>query len=134
MTEVTNLRLYIMRGTYLLMFVGLAFAVWPGIIQHALRGDPAPGATHSLLAAVGALAILGIRYPLQMLPLMLFELLWKSIWMIAVALPLWSVNQIDASTMSNIYDCLMGLVIFPLVIPWPYVLANYPQRPSDRWM
>jgi hypothetical protein len=29
--------------------------------------------------------------------------------------------------------CLMGVVLFPLVIPWGYVLANYVKAPADRW-
>jgi hypothetical protein len=27
----------------------------------------------------------------------------------------------------------MGLVIFPLVIPWGYVLRHYLLTPGDRW-
>lgn len=133
MTEVSTFRLYLLRATYLLILVGLGFTIWPGIIQHAIAGDPTPGATSSLLAAVSVLAVLGIRYPLQMLPLLLFELLWKSIWLIAVALPLWSANQIDADTWESVNACLMGLIIFPIVIPWPYVLANYVSKSGDRW-
>jgi hypothetical protein len=132
MTEVSTFRLYLMRATYLLMLVGLGITIWPGIIHHAIAGDPKPGATSSLLAAVSVLAIFGIRYPLQMLPVLLFELIWKSIWLIAVALPLWSANQIDADTWENVSDCLMGLIIFPIVIPWPYVFAHYVNKTGDR--
>ncbi len=133
MNEVSTLRLYLMRATYLLIVVGLGTTIWPGIIQRAIGGDPTSGATPSLLAAVSVLAALGIRYPLQMLPVLLFELIWKSIWLIAVALPLWSAQQLDANTMETVYACLMGWVIFPLVIPWPYVIANYVKKKGDRW-
>ena len=133
MTEVSTFRLYLLRATYLLILVGLGFTIWPGIILHAITGDPTPRATSSLLAAVSVLAVLGIRYPLQMLPLLLFELVWKSIWLIAVALPLWSANQMDADTLETVYACLMGWVIFPIIIPWPYVLANYVKKAGDRW-
>ncbi len=132
MTEVSTFRLYLMRATYLLIFVGLGFTIWPGIIHHAIAGDPTPRATTSLLAAVSVLAVLGIRYPLQMLPLLFFELIWKSIWLIAVAFPLWSTHQIDAETWETVKACLMGWVIFPIVIPWPHVLANYVKKPGDR--
>jgi hypothetical protein len=43
-----------------------------------------------LLTAVVVAATVG--------PILLFEIVWKSIWLIAVALPLWSANQIDAGT------------------------------------
>jgi hypothetical protein len=67
-----------------------------------------------------------------MLPLLLFELVWKSIWLLVVALPLWSVGQMDAGTSETATACLMG-VIFLVVIPWPYVFANYVLKPGDRW-
>ena len=133
MTEVSTFRLYLMRATYLLMSVGLGITIWPGIIQHAKEVELMDGVGSSLLAAVSVLAVLGIRYPLQMLPLLLFELVWKSIWLIAFALPLWSANQIDAGTRETAVACLMGIVIFPIVIPWPYVFANFVKKAGDRW-
>ena len=58
--------------------------------------------------------------------------LWKTIWLIAVALPLWSANQIDARTWSTVMDCLLAVILVPL-IPWRYVIANYIRKPGDRW-
>ena len=78
MSQVSTFRLYVLRATYLVMFVGLAIYVWPGIIHHAELGA-SQSAVRSILGAVGLLALLGVRYPLQMLPLMFFELVWKSI-------------------------------------------------------
>ncbi len=131
--EISTFRLYLMRAAYLLILVGLGFTVWPGVIHHAKTGDLMDGVASSLLAAVSVLAALGIRYPLKMLPLLLFELIWKSIWLIAFALPLWSAHQIDPDTWETIKACGMGIVIFPIVIPWPYVLAHYVKKRGDRW-
>jgi hypothetical protein len=86
-----------------------------------------------LLGGVSILAAWGIRYPLQMLPVLLFELIWKSLWLISVALPLWSAGQMDARTWSTIIDCLVGVAIMPIVIPWGYVISNYVRRPGDPW-
>jgi hypothetical protein len=133
MSDVSTFRLYLMRATYLLIAVGLGFTIWPGIIHHAKAVELMDGVVSSLLAAVSVLAALGIRYPLKMLPVLLFELVWKSIWLIAFALPLWSAHQIDAETGESVKACLMGIVICPIAIPWPYVLANYLKTPGDRW-
>ncbi len=133
MTDVSTFRLNLMRATYLLIVVGLGLTMWPGIIQHAIIGDPKPGVASSFFVTVSILAIVGIRYPIQMLPLLFFELTWKSIWLIAVALPLWSGNNIDAQTWETVKANLMGVIIFPIVIPWPYVYANYIKKPGDRW-
>jgi hypothetical protein len=91
------------------------------------------GVVSSLLGAVSILAVLGLRHPLQMLPRLLFELVWKAIWLIAVAAPLWLADAIDARTAATVRDCLLGVVIFPLAIPWPYVFANYLKKSGERW-
>ena len=128
--EVSLTRLYMLRATYLLIVVGLGSEIWPQIFDHPLSMHRA---TSSLLAGVSAMAVLGLRYPLRMLPLLLFELFWKSTWLLAIALPLWRVGQIDADTMESVKACLMGVVIFPIVIPWSYVFANYVKAEGDRW-
>ncbi len=131
--EVSTLRLYLMRGLYLLIAVGLGSMIWPGIIHHAKPWGHMQGVANAFMAALSVLALVGVRYPLQMLPLLLFELLWKVIWLLAVALPLWSANQLDPNTSQSITDCLVGIVICPLVIPWGYVLTNYVRKRGDRW-
>jgi hypothetical protein len=133
MREVSILRLYLLRATYLLIVVGLGFQIWPGILRPPRDLEHTRGVVRSLLAAVSLLAALGIRYPLKMLPLLLFELVWKSIWVLAIGLPLWSASQFDAATRETWNACLMGLVLFPLVIPWGYVLTNYMRQQGDEW-
>lgn len=133
MQEVSTFRLYLLRATYLLLIVGLGFQIWPGILNPPRDLEHMRGAVRSLLAAVSLLAILGLRYPLKMLPLLFFELVWKSIWVVAIGLPLWFAGRLDPATRETWNACLMGLVLFPLVIPWRYVLDNYVKAPSDRW-
>ena len=132
MTEVSLIRLYVLRAGYLLIAVGLAATVWPIVINHSPQWPLMNSVACSLLAAVSVLAAVGIRYPLQMLPVLLFEIVWKSIWLIAVALPLWSANQIDARTWETVSDCLVGAILIPL-IPWRYVISQYVTKPGDRW-
>ena len=133
MTHVSLLRLYVLRATYLFVVVGLGLMVWPSILNHTPAWPLMNGVVSCLLGAVSILAALGIRYPLQMLPVLLFELIWKSIWLISVALPLWSAGQMDARTWSTTIDCLVGVTIMPIAIPWGYVISNYVRRPGDPW-
>jgi hypothetical protein len=69
--------------------------------------------------------MLGIRYPLKMIPLLLFELVWKAIWLVTIALPLWRAGQIDPGTAESIKACVMGVIISIIAIPWPYFMAAY---------
>ena len=132
MTDVSLFRLYLMRALYLIIAVGLALDIWPQFVQHAKPLSLWHGVGISLLAAMSILAVLGIRYPLKMLPLLCFELVWKSIWLIAIALPLWFTHRIDADTAETVQACLMGVIV-PIVIPWRHVFANFVKAPGDRW-
>ena len=132
MTDVSLFRLYALRAAYLFLAAGLAATVWPLLINHSPQWPLMNGVVCSLLAAVSVLAVVGIRYPLQMLPVLLFEIVWKSIWLIAVALPLWWANQLDERMGETVRDCLMAAILIPL-IPWRYVIAQYLTRPGERW-
>ena len=57
--------------------------VWPNVIHHTNEFAAARGIQLALLAGLGLTAALGLRYPLQMLPILLFELTWKAIYLIA---------------------------------------------------
>jgi hypothetical protein len=133
MTEVSTFRLYLMRSAYLLFALGLGFNIWPAMIHHETPWDLMHGEVNSLLAALSVFFALGIRYPLQMLPVLLFELLWKSIWLAAIWLPLLSAHQLDAGALETGNIFLRTIVLCLIVIPWPYVLANYVKKPGDRW-
>ncbi|RCW48382.1 hypothetical protein [Paenibacillus prosopidis] len=132
MNEVSLFRLYFLRAFYLLVVVGLGIVVWPGVIHHEKPWELMEGVVQCMLVAFWALSVLGLRYPLQMLPVLLWELVWKSIWLIVVALPLWSAGQMDESTWAVASSCLL-VVILPFVIPWRFVFANYVKKRGDRW-
>ncbi|WP_158914030.1 hypothetical protein [Caulobacter sp. S45] len=132
MAQISLLRLYALRAGYLLLVVGLGLTIWPGMIHHERPWTLMQGVVRCMLAAMSALALLGLRYPIQMLPLLFFELAWKSIWLIVVAYPLWSAHRMDPDTLETAYECLIA-VVFVIVIPWPYVVAHYLTAPGDRW-
>ena len=85
-----------------------------------------------MLVALSLLWFLGVRYPLQLLPALLFELAWKIIWTIVVVVPLWRSDQLDPATLYVFYTCLV-VVIPAAVIPWRYVFTHYVTKPGDRW-
>jgi hypothetical protein len=136
MNEVSLFRLYLLRALYLLIVVGLGIVQWPEVIHQFIHQEKPwelmEGVVACMLTAFSALSVLGLRYPLQMLPLLLWELVWKSIWLIVVALPLWSAGQMDESTWATASACLI-VVIVPFVIPWRFVFTHYVKKRGDRW-
>jgi len=98
------------------------------------RHEPmARGVIPSLLSGVWLLAIVGLRYPLQMLPLLMFEFAWKTIWLFAFGLPQWSASQVPLTFAEDFKAIVAGVILMPLVIPWGYVFAHYVKKPADRW-
>jgi hypothetical protein len=128
--EVSLVRLYVLRATYLLLIVGIGGMVGPEILNHPVTNR---GVIAALLGGVGLLALLGLRYPLQMLPLLMFEFTWKVIWVAAYGVPQWSAGQLTPVTSEDLVNTLVGVILMPLVIPWPYVWRHYVRAPAERW-
>jgi hypothetical protein len=125
-------RLYFLRLGYLVIAVGIVLTKWPLLIHHP---DPWPlfeGVETCMLVALSLLWFLGVRYPLQMLPVLLFELAWKIIWTAVVVLPLWRADQLDPATLQVFYACLVVLIVLA-VIPWRYVTTHYVTKQGDPW-
>ena len=122
-------RLYVLRAMYLLLVVGLGATIIPQILASGAIGR---GVIPSLLAAVWLLALLGLRYPLQMLPILLFELAWKTIWMLAYGLPQRSIGDRPPTYTEDFFNISTGAILL-LVIPWGYVWQRYIRQPAERW-
>lgn len=131
--EVSLFRLYVLRALYAFIAVGLALFVWPSYLA-GVPGLPLfNGVALTMLAAFSILCVLGVRYPLQMLPVLFWELLWKGMWLLIIALPLWISGQMDERTSQTVIDCLIGVILVPLAVPWGYAWREYVHRPGARW-
>ena len=65
-----------------------------------------------------------------MLPILLFEIGWKLIWLTVIGLR--CCRRHDAATLNVFYACLW--VVIPLaVIPWRYVIRHYVITRGDPW-
>ena len=131
--EVSTLRLNLLRAMYLLIALGMGSQIWPLILRHPADVEHMMGVVRAMLGALTLLCLLGLRYPLKMLPLLLVEFAWKTIWVLSFGLPLWGAGQLDAGTAETLQACLVGVVLVPLVMPWRYVAAQYLKAAGDRW-
>jgi hypothetical protein len=132
MNEVSLFRLYVLRAMYLFIVVGLGFYLWPGVLDPNKRWELMQGQASCMLAAFSLLCIVGLRYPLQMLPVLLWEVIWKTLWLVLVPLPQWMAGRLDPSLGPTIFAIsLVGLVY--LAIPWRYVYVHYVKAGAERW-
>jgi len=124
-------RLYVLRSLYALLAAAEGSIQLSAFLHHA-HWTLNSGVAHSFLLALALLSIAGIRYPLGMLPLLVYELLWKMIWLCGIALPLWAANQVDADTRKAFFEIAPVIILIPL-LPWGYIFSNYLKKPADRW-
>ena len=132
MIEIALWRLNLLRAGYLLLIGGLGVIIWPSILDPASVWEPARGVVIAMLGALSVLALIGLRHPLLMLPILFWEIAWKTIWLTRIALPAWTDGSLDAAMTETAIECLMAILI-AAVIPWDYVVRTYVQGPRNRW-
>src|ERR671927_818949 len=125
-------RLHAMRAGYALMGIGLALVKWPLVIGYDQSFPLFEGVVAVLLTAMSLLAFLGLRYPVRLLPILLFESLWKLIWLSVVALPALAAGEVDQAMSEVIFSCSLVVIILA-VVPWRYVWQRYVVAKGDRW-
>jgi hypothetical protein len=106
----------VLRAAYLLLVVGLGAMIVPDIVSHRLLDR---GVIASLLGCVWLLAFIGLRYPLQMLPLLMFELGWKAIWIDRLRAAAMVGGPAPPTFAEDFFNIGFGVILMPLVIPWP---------------
>jgi hypothetical protein len=130
-TQLPLWQLNLLRMGYFVMGAGLAVVKWPLLLNHG-PWELKDGTVECLLLAMSLLALLGLRYPVRMLPILLFEVSWKLIWLSVVALPLWLDNKLAGDTRAQA-GAVLWVVIIIAVIPWRHVLAQFVMAPGDPW-
>src|SRR5215471_5875892 len=127
--QVSSLRLYVLRGMYLLNCTLVGSGVWSEFVHRRKPWDQITGAAFSFWAALSILSALGIRYPLTMLPIVFMQLCYKVLWFPLAYLPL----QAAGRTSDLAAGFLAAIAADLIVIPWPYVAAHYFRSPGERW-
>jgi hypothetical protein len=64
--------------------------------------------------------------------ILLFESLWKLIWLGVVALPAVVAGDVDEAVREVIVNCSVVVIVFA-VVPWRYVWQRYVAAKGDRW-
>jgi hypothetical protein len=131
-TELPPWRRNLLRLGYLVLGGGLVVYKWPLLLRHDRPWPLMTSVVTCMLVAMSVLALLGLRYPVRMLPILLFEVAWKLLWLAVVALPLLLHHQLDRDARELTNEVLWVVVILA-VIPWRYACSTYLARRAERW-
>jgi hypothetical protein len=127
--EVSLARLYVMRAAALLGVWGL-FATVQTLVSH---GAMDRGVHKALISGLWVMAFFAFRYPLKMVPVLLFELVWKTLWLMFFGLPQWWSGAGSPRLAEDLWSVGAFPIVCVLVIPWGYVWRHYVTAPADRW-
>ena len=127
---VRRINIYVMRVMYFLTATFLAYDAWSYIASFEGMWNPEAAAAWSVWAAFSLLAVVGLFQPLKMLPIVLLELLYKSIWLVIVAYPLWSAGQLSGRAEEMTFSFAF-MVIWVIATPWGYVFRTYLRHNKD---
>jgi hypothetical protein len=122
---VPKINIYLLRLLFLLMLVFLGKDSWTYIFTHNGTWNPMDAMAWCIWASYSVLSILGIIHPLKMLPIVMLEIMYKVIWLILVAYPLWRSNQLTGSPAEPMTYSFLYVVLPILAMPWRYFFRKY---------
>jgi hypothetical protein len=122
---VRPIQVHLLRASYVLVLVLVGHRSWLALITHQGNWDPFLAAALSMWASSSLLSAIGVFRPLRMLPLVLFEVGYKLIWLIAVAWPLWSTGRLVGSPAEGMTYAFLPVVAPIVLMPWGYVFRRY---------
>ena len=95
---------------------------WPG-------QDPITfGVTGSVYLSFALLSILGLRSPLKLVPVLLLQLSYKSVWFIGVVLPLLVAGKFPMYGILHVVIFATYIIGDLIAIPFSYVFARQVDR------
>ena len=127
-----KINIYLLRVLFALMFVFLGIDSWTYIVTFTGVWDPQEAAAWSMWAAYSVLALIGIINPIKMLPLVILEIIYKAIWLVIVAYPLWSSGQLAGSPAEQTTYNFLWVALPIIATPWKYAIDTYILRLKEK--
>ncbi len=125
--ELSTIRLYVLKFFYLFNAIVIGAGAWPELMNPREPWDLIRSIAFSIYAAYSLLMLVGVFLPLRMLPLLLLQFLYKTTWIAAVGLPMWTAGHFDQ--VSGMIKFFAAIVVLDLaIIPWRYVFQALPHE------
>lgn len=122
---VRPINIYALRTLFFLIAVFVSFDAWSYLLRHQGPWDPMKAVAGTMFASYALLSVIGVFRPLKMLPIMVFIILYKSIWLAVAAYPLWASGQLAGSPVEPMARIFIWVPVLLLAVPWKYFFAKY---------
>jgi len=122
---VRPINIYVLRVFYFLILVFVGSDSWTAIINHEGPWDHVRAVAFCAWATYSTMSVLGLIHPLKMLPIMMFTIGYKTLWLIVVAYPLWRDNALAGSPAEAMTRVFLWTPVLFIAVPWGYVIRNY---------
>ena len=122
---VPKINIYLLRILFTLMFLFLSYDSWMHIIKHTGTWEAADSAAWCMWGSYSIISFIGIIRPLKMLPIILFEIIYKITWLAVVAYPLWEKNELTGSPVEYTANVFVFVLLPVLFMPWRYFIRTY---------
>ena len=122
---VRPVNVYLLRLFYFLMAAFVGTDAWRTVLTHEGPWDHTRAAAWCMWVAYPTLSVLGLIHPLRMLPIMLFVIFYKVLWLVVIALPLWYAGTLAASPANGMAQTFLWVWVPIVAVPWGYVWRTY---------
>ena len=122
---VRPINIYLLRILYILMFLGPGLENWQIIASHKGPWDHTKAVAICVWAAYPTLSLFGLLRPLRWLPIVIFMIFYKTLWVVVVAYPLWQAGSLAGSPADEMAHVFIGAPVVAVIVPWVYVFKNY---------
>lgn len=129
---VRPINIYLLRLFYLLMAFFVATDAWTGIITHEGSWDRFRAMSVCVWAAYATLAVFGLFHPLKWLPIMIFMVFYKSLWLLVVAYPLWRANALAGSPAEEMTKSFLAVPLAMAAVPWKYAFETFVYKSKKK--
>lgn len=112
--------------------VNILFTVWVSItclffperavktvFQNSFESSQIYRLVGALYLPIFVISLIGLFFPLKMSLILLFQLIYKSAWLLFAALPAITKKQSVPKVMTTVF--VIYLIVLPLVIPWEFL-------------
>lgn len=127
---VRPINVWLLRLFYFLIAALVGTDAWRGILTHQGAWDHVRAVAWCGWAAYPMLCVLGLIRPLRMLPIMLFVILYKTLWLAVVAYPLWRNGTLTTSPANEMAHVFSWVLVVIAVVPWGYVWRTFVRLPE----